>query len=416
MADNKNQTATCEESCGRNGEQPSQSEFHFENGVGVIPLNALPFLKWAGGKSQLLQKLEPFFPTRFDRYVEPFVGGGAVFFHLRSRFPKAAVLLCDNNDELINCYTIVRDEASPLMELLDRHLQRFLRNRKDYYYDVRSQHKLQDPLSRAARMIFLNRTCFNGLWRVNASGEFNVPMGHYTKVKLYDRGNLLAASKALSGVELLVQDFRKTFAKLRADDFVYVDPPYHPASRTAHFTAYTKDDFGLEDQRELASLFYRAARRGTNLMLSNSDTPPIRDLYRHFKIRSIKARRMINAEGRGRGVVSEVVILGYKREEYTRMLNNSARLWLVENNYPEVVQMIDEILTEWEKAGKKTRRNWWDVLAGSRTGQPVSVEGRMFPVLRCARKRKGWHPTENSLSRNRREKVPVLNQKRSQKK
>lgn len=270
----------------------------------------MPFLKWAGGKSQLLAELDPLFPRQFDRYLEPFLGGGAVFFHLRARFPEAACVLCDNNPELINCYEAVRDAPDELMERLDQHAARFEQHPAAYYYSIRGQGNLAGKMERAARMIFLNKTCFNGLWRVNGRGEFNVPLGSNRTVKPYDRVNLWAASRALQGTQLVVQDFQQTLAPARAGDFVYLDPPYHPVSKTAAFTAYTREAFGPEQQRRLAELFAAAAQRGARLLLSNSSTRLVLELYAAFEIRSVQARRSINAQGNGRGAVTEVVVLG----------------------------------------------------------------------------------------------------------
>ena len=277
---------------------------------------AQPFLKWVGGKSQLLPQFDRFFPRQIERYVEPFIGGGAVFFHLKARFPKMRAFLRDDNAELINCYEEVRDDVEELMRRLDKHVRQFQTGGEEYYYLVRSQHQLTDPLERAARMIFLNKTCFNGLWRVNGRGEFNVPIGSYKKISLYDRNNLLAASDSLRGVGLGVNDFRKTIAATGPEDFVYVDPPYFPLSATSSFTSYTREDFGVAEQRELAALYADAARRGVRLMLSNSDTPLIRELYRGFDIRTVQARRAVNCDGAKRGKISEFVVLSYPAEQH----------------------------------------------------------------------------------------------------
>lgn len=280
-------------------------------GPELLPPAVQPFLKWAGGKAQLLRQFEPFFPVRIDSYCDAFLGGGAVFFHLKGRFPKMRARLFDNNAELINCYQAVRDQAEELMERLDEHLRLFRAQGEPYYYHAR-KHDLTGPVERAARMIFLNKTCFNGLWRVNSRGHFNVPIGSYRpdKVSLYNRANLLAASQALQGAELKVQDFRKTLQSTAKGDFVYLDPPYHPVSRTASFTSYTKEDFGKAEQEELARLFAGAAGRGVALMLSNSDTPFIRGLYEGpFSVHIVKARRAVNCDGAKRGLISEVVVM-----------------------------------------------------------------------------------------------------------
>ena len=272
-------------------------------------IEAQPFLKWVGGKAQLLAQFAPHFPAHIERYVEPFIGGGAVFFHLKHRFPAMRALLRDSNDELINAYKAVRDQPAALMQRLDEHLALYDRRGNDYYYEVRAQHELPAAESavRAARMIFLNKTCYNGLWRVNGRGEFNVPVGRRARTTLYQRANLLAASAALQGVELAAQHFRVTLAEAQPGDFMYIDPPYVPVSTTAHFTSYTREDFSLADQQELARLAGDAMQRGVRLMLSNSDTPLVHELYRGFDLHRVQARRAVNRDATKRGVVSEIV-------------------------------------------------------------------------------------------------------------
>jgi len=270
---------------------------------------AQPFVKWVGGKSQLLAQFESLFPREIVRYAEPFVGGGAVFFHLKRRFPRMRAKLCDNNAELINAYRVVRDFPRELMARLDDHLSRFLAGRRDYYYAVRARETpAEETIERAARMIFLNKTCFNGLWRVNGGGRFNVPLGWQKNPSLYDERNLLVASVALRDAELTTQDFRATLREAQPGDFVYVDPPYVPVSPTAKFTSYTKEDFGPREQEELALAFAEAAQRGVRLMLSNSDTPRVRELYRDFEVHSVSARRTINRDAGKRGAIGEVVV------------------------------------------------------------------------------------------------------------
>lgn len=271
---------------------------------------AQPFLKWVGGKGQLLAQLGEFLPLRIERYFEPFIGGGAMFFHLAQRVPSPRAFLRDNNSELMNVYAVVRDFPHELMSRLDAHLARYRSDRENYYYLVRSEHPVpaEQAVERAARMIFLNKTCFNGLWRVNARGEFNVPVGSQQNPALYDRSNILAASRALQGAHLAVQDFRQTMGEAGRGDFVYIDPPYVPISSTASFTSYTKEAFGLAEQRELATLFQDAAGRGARLMLSNSDTPLVRELYRGFAIHTVRARRAVNCDGSKRGKINEIVV------------------------------------------------------------------------------------------------------------
>jgi DNA adenine methylase len=244
------------------------------------------------------------------RYFDPFVGGGAVFFHLKHRFPKMKAFLRDINGELINTYKAVRDKPQELMRRLDEHAAEFRTKGDDYFYLVRSKHDLpkKEIVERAARMIFLNKTCFNGLWRVNARGEFNVPVGSNKNPGLYDEENFLAASDALQDVHLEVQKFSRTFDETRRGDFIYVDPPYHPISSTANFTSYSKEEFGEGEQRELHAVFADAARRGVRVMLSNSDTPFIRKLYHDFQIHIVQARRAINCDGSKRGAVNEILV------------------------------------------------------------------------------------------------------------
>ena len=277
-----------------------------------VSREAQPFLKWVGGKAQLLAQFDEIFPTEITRYFEPFIGGGAVFFHLKHRFPLMRAFLRDINPELINTYRAVQDFPHELMRRLDEHATRFHSERANYFYLVRAQHYLTGDekkiVERAARLIFLNKTCFNGLWRVNARGEFNVPVGSNKNPGLYNEENILAASRALEGVDLAVQDFRETLNQTRPGDFAYVDPPYYPVSATASFTSYAKEDFGEGEQRELHAVFAEAARRGARLMLSNSDTPFIRKLYGDFQIHTVQARRAINCDGSKRGHVNEVVV------------------------------------------------------------------------------------------------------------
>jgi DNA adenine methylase len=276
------------------------------------PRNAKPFLKWAGGKQQLLAQLEPHFPSRFNRYLEPFVGGGAVFFHLwnASRLSDQ-VSLFDTNEEIINAYIAVRDHVDELIEHLAAHKKH---HSEEYYYAVRAQDRQPIQLSdiqRAARTIYLNRTCFNGLYRVNSKGQFNVPMGRYRNPTIVRRDVLQAASAALQNADVQVMGFRRMAGLARAGDFCYFDPPYHPVSRTANFTSYTASAFGEQDQRDLAEVFAQLAQKGCLCMLSNSHTPLILDLYRGYRIETVYAKRLVNSDVNGRGMVKEAVVMSY---------------------------------------------------------------------------------------------------------
>jgi len=252
----------------------------------VVPkrIEAQPFLKWVGGKASLLRQLEEFFPHEIDRYFEPFLGGGAVFFHLKHRFPDMRPFLRDGNKELINCFRVVRDRPEDLMRLLDEHSRGFRADGDTYFYDIRKQHDLTDDLARAARTIFLNKTCFNGLWRVNAKGEFNTPVGSNKNPNLYSHDNLLAASDVLQNAQLEAQDFRKTVDEARRGDFIYFDPPYLPISAYSDFKRYTLEQFREADQVELARVFRELDAKGCRVVLSNSEHPRTRELYAGFPI------------------------------------------------------------------------------------------------------------------------------------
>lgn len=271
-----------------------------------------PFLKWAGGKQQLLAQYEPYFPAHFRCYFETFVGAGAVFFHLwnTGRLPPDAYLL-DNNEELINVYRVVRDRPDDLIQVLVAHRERHC---GAHYYQVRDLDRQGVSLSdveRAARTLYLNKTCYNGLYRVNSRGQFNVPMGSYKAPKIFEEDALRAASAALQGVTLEVRDFRSVVALAQAGDFIYFDPPYDPVSKTARFTNYTADSFRDQDQRDLAAVFTELAEKGCLCMLSNAHTPFVRDLYRRYRIEIVQANRAINSNASRRGAIEEVLILNY---------------------------------------------------------------------------------------------------------
>jgi DNA adenine methylase len=271
-----------------------------------------PFLKWAGGKQQLLVSYAAYFPRSFQRYLEPFVGGGAVFFHLQGcgRLPPE-ILLFDNNEELINTYQVVRDR---LPELLDRLAGHQAHHSPDYYYAVRSLDRLAIQLGeveRAARTIYLNKTCYNGLYRVNRRNQFNVPVGRYKNPKILDTETLRAASLALQGVQLETRGFRTLVELGRPGDFFYFDPPYHPVSKTANFTGYVAGSFGAQDQRDLATVFAQLSAKGCLCMLSNSHTPFVCELYEGYRIEVVQAQRAISRNADGRGRIDEVVVMNY---------------------------------------------------------------------------------------------------------
>lgn len=268
------------------------------------PGPARPFIKWPGGKSRLVPEILKRIPECFSTYHEPFAGGAAVFFALR---PKRAVLN-DKSPELANAYRVVRSDVETLIAELSSGCYR---NDKATYLKIRALDpgKLT-PVQRAARFIYLNRTCFNGLWRVNRNGQFNVPFGDKPKVRICDAENLRAVAEALKNVTLLNHDFSYVEAVARAGDVVYMDPPYHPASPTASFTAYTEQAFSEEDQVRVASVAAVLARRGIKVIVSNSDTPFIRELYgkKGFRIEEVTAPRPISADPKGRLPAPELII------------------------------------------------------------------------------------------------------------
>ena len=269
-------------------------------------MSATPILKWAGSKRRLVPDLLARIPRKFGRYYEPFIGGGALFFALN---PKRAVL-GDVNPDLITTYEAVASDPAAVVRGLRRHAAA---HTAKHYYEIRDRWRRRSAWSstrRASVFIYLNKTCFNGLWRVNRAGEFNVPMGRYAAPNICEAENLRAAHVALQGVELRTKDYRETLADAEPGDLVYLDPPYLPVSTTSNFTSYSAGGFGLDDQRALAETARQLVARGCHVVLSNSDTPPIRSLYRGFRIDRVEAARSINSDATKRGKVEELIIVG----------------------------------------------------------------------------------------------------------
>ncbi len=274
-----------------------------------------PFLKWAGGKTKLIPQYSPYFPQKFATYYEPFLGGGAIFFHL---LPQRAVLL-DINPELVNVYCCVRDRVDELIQRLRDHRDRHC---QEYYYFIRGC-TCTSAVERAARMIYLNKTCFNGLYRENSRGQFNVPMGRYKNPGIFDPELLYAAAIALQNAEIAVAPFETVLEYANSSqDFIYFDPPYYPISSTSNFTAYNRHSFKPQDQVRLRDTVVELARRGVQVMVSNSDCPFIRDLYRDFYLHPILAARSINSNGNRRGKITELVITSYSVEASLRMTHD----------------------------------------------------------------------------------------------
>lgn len=275
---------------------------------------AHPFLKWAGGKRQLLPALTRCLPQTFRRYHEPFVGGGALFFHLHQNQQLGhGATLSDANPELIDCYAVIKEEIESLIEAL-RELAPHA-NDREFFYEMRGRdrepgyHTRTSRLERAARTIFLNRTCYNGLYRLNRQGFFNVSFGHYVSPVTFNFENLRAVSSALREVELVVSDFRAVVERAQPGDLIYFDPPYVPISTTASFTNYTGHGFGEDEQRALAEVFDTLVAKGSSVVLSNADHPLVRELYlnRYHSV-IVQATRSINCRVNQRGLVNERVV------------------------------------------------------------------------------------------------------------
>jgi DNA adenine methylase len=274
-----------------------------------------PFLKWAGGKRQLLPEIlanhlpPQFEESRKQRYFEPFIGAGAVLLALQ---PEQAII-GDQNQELVNCYVAIRDRLPDLLAALQEH-----RNEADYYYEVRQWDRQEDfeqrsLVERAARLIFLNKTCYNGLFRVNNQGQFNVPFGRYRNPKILDLEALTAVQHYLRSNQIQINrgDFQETVRSARQGDFIYFDPPYDPLTTTASFTGYGAGGFDRSAQVRLRDTFVDLHQRGCYVLLSNSDTEFIREIYEGFGVRSIEASRAINSNPLKRGKVAEVLIKNY---------------------------------------------------------------------------------------------------------
>jgi len=270
------------------------------------------FVKWAGGKGQLLEQFEPLFPKKFTRYLEPFVGSGAVFFYIIQKFKPEEIIISDINEELINVYNIVKNDVERLIVELKQHKEYHVLEGKKYYLTIRATDPTGLPdLERAARFIYLNKTCFNGLYRVNLKGKFNVPMGAYKNPDIVQEDKLRLASKLLKDVIIKVMSFEKVLNIAKKDDFIYFDPPYFPLKRGKSFVSYTKDAFLEWHHESLYEVFKKLDKKGCFVMESNSDTEFIKELYKEFKITFVKATRMINSDAKGRGKINEVVVTNY---------------------------------------------------------------------------------------------------------
>ena len=270
-----------------------------------------PFLKWAGGKRQLLPQISELVP-KMKTYYEPFIGAGAVLFHLQ---PKKAVIN-DTNAELINCYNIIKNNLDELIEDLNNH-----KNEKEYFYSIRELDRMLDyqklsDTERSSRIIYLNKTCYNGLFRVNSQGQFNTPFGRYNNPKIVDGTVLKAVNKYLnsSDITILNCDFEEAVSTAKKGDFVYFDPPYDPISDTASFTGYNINGFNKNEQKRLKDTFEELTNKGVKCMLSNSKTPFITKLYEGYETIDVSAIRSINSNALKRGKIEEILVLNYGKD------------------------------------------------------------------------------------------------------
>lgn len=303
-------------------------------------INAKPFLKWAGGKTQLLDELYKRLPQslfqsgEIERYVEPFVGGGALFFFLKRKFRVREAILMDVNKELIIGYKVIQRNVKELISELSKLQEIYIKlseeAKKEFYYRIRDEYNKQkedfnycsynfDWVKRTAYLIFLNKTCFNGLYRLNKKGEFNVPFGKYKNPVICDAANLIEVNKALMDAEIICADFEESERYIGRNTLVYLDPPYRPLNTTSSFTAYNEEGFDDRDQIRLANFFRKMDSVGAFLMLSNSDPKnenPADDffdnLYEGFVIERVKAKRCINSDASKRGNIKEIIIRNYR--------------------------------------------------------------------------------------------------------
>ena len=273
-----------------------------------------PFVKWVGGKRQLMQVLENNFPKQFGTYHEPFLGGGAVMFNLLSKEPKLPCNVSDFNSDLILAYVTIRDKLGKLIESLENHSKNYHKDSLEYYYEVRKQEPKQQ-IEKVSRLIFLNRTCFNGLYRVNKKGQFNVPLGRYTNPNIINKENLIAVSKTLHSekIKISCRGFEAVLDDVKKGDLVYFDPPYQPISSTANFTSYTHRDFTEKDLERLVDLANHLNSKGCHVLLSNSNSKIVKDLFseNHWSISEIAANRAINSDSKKRTGHKEIIIKNY---------------------------------------------------------------------------------------------------------
>jgi DNA adenine methylase len=275
-----------------------------------------PFVKWAGGKKSLLVDLMPNVPSYLSDYFEPFLGGGALFLAMCAQRPRFNAHLSDTNEELISTYRVIKKSPEELIRLLSNFQREYdLETDRSAYFYRKREWRPDDRIESAARLIFLNKTCYNGLYRVNSKGEFNVPFGRYTNPRILNSDSIRVVSNVLQNTraELRSIDYKDALVSCGKSDFIYLDPPYQPPSKTSNFTDYTPGGFSEKDQQELAEEFGKLVDRGCTVLLSNSDTAMTRDLYRDFEMKKVTVNRPINSVGTGRKGYRELIVLGRPR-------------------------------------------------------------------------------------------------------
>ena len=288
------------------------------------------FLKWAGGKKRLVVILDKLTPKYIERYFEPFLGSGAFFFYLVQTKKKFKAILSDSNFELINTYRELRDNTSDLIEILYEHQANYYKNREKYYYFIRDEYATKHNTELAGRFIFLNKSCYNGLYRVNRLGSFNVPHGRHANPKICNKEKLIECSELLrmNDVEILCDIYKNITSKCENNDFIYFDPPYFPMSKTSNFTDYTKESFGMLEHNELAKEFERLSQVGSKVVLSNSNSDYVKTLYRKFDAIKIKSTRNISCDPEKRKDHYDLIILNYdkkiKDKKIISEINNSS--------------------------------------------------------------------------------------------
>lgn len=279
----------------------------------ILSTEPKPFVKWAGGKRQLIQTIDRHIPVQFGTYFEPFLGGGAVLLHLLGKNPEMKCRISDLNSDLVLSYVTIRDRVEELITSLQTHAKNYHKNPDSYYYGVRESEP-KSQIEKVSRLLFLNRTCFNGLYRVNSKGKFNVPLGRYSNPNIVNEENLLSVSRILQSkkIQIICRDFAAILSDTKKGDFVYFDPPYQPVSKTASFTSYTNKDFTYEDLENLVDVSEKLSDKGCKVLHSNSNSKEVRELFsKEWKIIEVAANRSINSDSTKRTGQKELLIKNY---------------------------------------------------------------------------------------------------------